>query len=65
MTLKFRSAVVVPLLLTGLGLASSVQTQGGPQAGSAVTAFEDVRIFDGRTGTLSAPANVLVRGKKI
>jgi imidazolonepropionase-like amidohydrolase len=31
----------------------------------AVTLFQNVRIFDGKTGTLSAPSNVLVRGNAI
>ena len=30
-----------------------------------VTVFSNVRIFDGRSGELSAPSNVLVRGNKI
>ena len=34
-------------------------------AGGAVTLFENVRIFDGKSAALSAPSNVLVRGNKI
>src|SRR5262245_41279601 len=30
-----------------------------------VTLFQNVRIFDGKSGALSAPSNVLVRGNKI
>jgi imidazolonepropionase-like amidohydrolase len=32
---------------------------------TAVTLFQNVRVFDGRSGTLSAPSNVLVRGNRI
>ena len=32
-------------------------------AGGAATLFENVRIFDGKSAALSAPSNVLVRGK--
>ena len=65
MTLMFRRAVVATLLLTGVGLPSAVRAQGSPQASGAVTLFENVRIFDGRSATLSASSNVLVRGNKI
>jgi imidazolonepropionase-like amidohydrolase len=41
----------------GLGLCASVAT--------ADVLFEDVRIFDGRSATLSAPSNVLVKGNVI
>ena len=34
-------------------------------AGGGVTLFENVRIFDGKSDTLSAPSNVLVRGNTI
>ena len=36
-------------------------TPAGPQP----TLFQNVRIFDGRSATLSAPSNVLVRGNTI
>ena len=48
-----------------MGLPSAVSAQDSPQASGAVTLFEDVRIFDGKSATLSAPSNVLVRGNKI
>lgn len=35
------------------------------QQQSALTLFENVRIFDGKTGTLSAASNVLIRGNVI
>jgi imidazolonepropionase-like amidohydrolase len=34
-------------------------------AGNAATLFQNVRIFDGKSATLSAPSNVLVRGSTI
>jgi imidazolonepropionase-like amidohydrolase len=65
MALMFRCAVVATLLLTGVGLPSALRAQGSPQASGAVTVFENVRIFNGRSATLSASSNVLVRGNKI
>jgi len=37
----------------------------GLAAGDTVTAFQNVRVFDGKSGALSEPKNVLVRGNKI
>jgi imidazolonepropionase-like amidohydrolase len=65
MTLVFRRVLVAMLLLSGVALPSAVRTQGSPPASDAVTLFENVRIFDGKGATLSAPSNVLVRGNKI
>lgn len=65
MTLMFRRALVVMLLAISVGLTSAVRAQGNPPASSAVTLFENVRIFDGKSAALSAPSNVLVRGNKI
>ena len=44
---------------------AAAQTQAPPQASNAATLFENVRIFDGRNATLSAPSRVLVRGNII
>src|SRR5437868_15103148 len=65
MTLIFRGALAATLLLMGAGAASAVRAQGSPQTSGAVTLFENVRIFDGKSATLSAPSNVLVRGNTI
>jgi imidazolonepropionase-like amidohydrolase len=65
MTLIFRRAVVATLLLMGAGLSSAIRAQDIPEASGAVTLFENVRIFDGKSATLSVPSNVLVRGDKI
>ena len=44
------------------GLTASIHAQTPP---SAATLFQNVRIFDGKSGSLSEPQNVLVRGNKI
>ena len=44
---------------------AAAQAQTPPQASIAATLFENVRIFDGRNATLSAPSRVLVRGNII
>ena len=64
-----RSWILAALLL-GLCQAGQMQQALGatppvtPAAG-AVTLFQNVRIFDGKSGTLSGPSNVLVCGNKI
>ena len=63
MTSTARPIFVSTLLV--MGLPSIVSAQDSPQASGAVTLFENVRIFDGKSATLSAPSNVLVRGNKI
>ena len=65
MTLMSRRAVAAMLVLMGAGLPSAAGAQGTPPASDAVTLFENVRIFDGKGSTLSAPSHVLVRGNKI
>jgi imidazolonepropionase-like amidohydrolase len=65
MTSISRRAFVATLLLMEVGLPCAIRAQDNPQGGGAVTLFENVRIFDGRSATLSAPSNVLVRGNKI
>jgi imidazolonepropionase-like amidohydrolase len=65
MTPIWRRLVVTMLLVAGLGLSAAVRAQDSTQAGDAATLFENVRIFDGKSTTLSPPSNVLVRGNKI
>ncbi len=66
--LKRTQLVLVAFLLS---LCHAGQAQQAPGAspstpsGGAVTLFQNVRIFDGKSTTLSAPRNVLVRGNKI
>src|SRR5262245_25134850 len=57
------SLVLAAALLVGLCQASLAQQ--APSADGATTLFENVRIFDGKSTTLSAASNVLVRGNKI
>ena len=58
--------------LLSLGLATPGHAQQGQgaaaaptSAGGTVTLFQNVRIFDGKSGRLSAPSHVLVRGNRI
>ena len=55
-----------------LGLATPGHAQQGQgaaaaptSAGGAVTLFQNVRIFDGKSGRLPGPSHVLVRGNRI
>lgn len=48
-----------------LALATMSGLQAGAQDGAPVTLFENVRIFDGKSASLSAPSHVLVRGNTI
>ena len=62
--------LVLAALLVNPSQASLAQQQPGAVppttvAGGAVTLFQNVRIFDGRSATLSAPSYVLVRGNTI
>src|SRR5947208_11200588 len=57
-----RRAFVATLALMGVGLSSVVHAQDGAPASAGATLFQNVRIFDGRSNSLSAPSNVLVKG---
>src|SRR5690242_8984232 len=57
----FRTAL--PLL--ALVLASAAHAQGSPQTAARAILFQNVRIFDGKGSSLSAPSNVLVKGNII
>src|SRR5262252_6883181 len=65
MNSMYRGIFAAALLLMAVGLASAARAQGNPPANAAATLFENVRIFDGKGGQLSAPSNVLVRGNRI
>jgi imidazolonepropionase-like amidohydrolase len=56
------SALVVAA--TGLGIASDARAQSGASTEASIL-FQNVRIFDGKGGPLSAPSNVLVKGNII
>jgi imidazolonepropionase-like amidohydrolase len=61
----FRLFKIAGILSVGYSPAALAQTQSPPPARIRVTLFENVRIFDGRSATLSAPSHVLVKGNII
>ena len=50
--------------LAGVAVLISVRAIA-QDAHPATVLFQNVRVFDGKSGTLSGPSNVLVRGNKI
>jgi imidazolonepropionase-like amidohydrolase len=54
----------IPALLVSIGMGLVASPPSQAQQGSAVL-FQNVRIFDGKSGALSPPSNVLVRDNKI
>ena len=65
MTSMSRRIFVAALPLIAVGLASAARAQGNPAANASTTLFQNVRIFDGKSGSLSAPSSVLVKGNII
>src|SRR5215475_7110278 len=61
----YRRIFATSFLLAALGLTSAAHAQGSPPANTTGTLFQNVRIFDGRRASLSAPSNVLIRGNII
>ena len=61
-----REALLAALLLA-LGQVSEAEEARAPSipSGSAVTLFQNVRIFDGKSSVLTGPSNVLVSGNRI
>ncbi len=55
----------IRVIATALGLFPACAFAQQASAPALVTLFENVRIFDGRTATLSASSHVLVRGNTI
>jgi hypothetical protein len=53
-----RRAFIATLPLRGVGLSSAVRAQGDPPGSAGATLFQNVRIFDGRSNSLSAPSSV-------
>lgn len=58
-----RVALLILVVLIVCASDSSVQAQDAAPA--SITVFTNVRIFDGKSGQLSLPSNVLVRGNTI
>src|SRR5499433_3079282 len=65
MNLVSRRIFVAALPLMAVGLASAARAQGNPPANASATLFQNVRIFDGKGASLSAPSNVLIKGNII
>jgi imidazolonepropionase-like amidohydrolase len=63
MNAAFSRTLAVAVMLAGTGFAGGVVAQA--PARDAITLFQNVRIFDGRSAVLSAPSHVLVRGNVI
>lgn len=62
--MKKASKFVMALpMLSAIAIGSCLQANA--QDGAPVTVFENVRIFDGKSASLSAASNVLVRGNTI
>ena len=60
-----RRTLLAALPLMGVGLASAARSQGPAPAKGDATLFQNVRIFDGKSASLSEPSNVLVQGNMI
>ena len=60
-----RRIFVAALPLIVVGLASAVHAQGNSPVSAGATLFQNVRIFNGKGGSLSAPSSVLVKGNVI
>ena len=60
-----RRVFVAALPLMAVLLASAACAQGNPPANASATLFQNVRIFDGKGASLSAPSNVLIKGNII
>jgi imidazolonepropionase-like amidohydrolase len=60
-----RRIFLAALPLMAVTLASAARPQGNPPANASVTLFQNVRIFDGKGASLSAPSYVLIRGNMI
>jgi imidazolonepropionase-like amidohydrolase len=60
-----RGILVVALALIAVGFPPTARAQANPPANASATLFENVRIFDGKGASLSAPSNVLIKGNII
>jgi imidazolonepropionase-like amidohydrolase len=60
-----RRTFVATIPFVGVGLSSAVRAQGTAPAQQIATLFQNVRIFDGNSGALTVPSNVLVKGNVI
>ena len=65
MNSMLRRIFVAALPLVAIGLASTARAQGNPPGTTSAALFQNVRIFDGKGASLSAPSNVLIKGNII
>jgi imidazolonepropionase-like amidohydrolase len=70
MSKKLKRGLTLAALLLGLCQAGQAQhvpsaAPSATPAAGAITLFQNVRIFDGKSSALSGPRNVLVRGNQI
>jgi imidazolonepropionase-like amidohydrolase len=65
MTSTSRRVFVAAVALMAVCLAAAARAQGNPPANAGATLFRNVRIFDGKAASLSAPSNVLIKGNII
>jgi hypothetical protein len=60
-----RRIFVAALPLMVVGLPSATRAQSKPPVNASATLFQNVRIFDGKSASLSVPSNVLIKGNII
>jgi imidazolonepropionase-like amidohydrolase len=65
MNSMLRRIFVAALPLMAVGLASTAHAQVNPPGTTSAALFQNVRIFDGKGASLSAPSNVLIKGNII
>jgi imidazolonepropionase-like amidohydrolase len=65
MTPLSRRTFVATLPFMGIGLLSAARAQGPASTQQVATLFQNVRVFDGKSHTLSDVVNVIVRGNAI
>jgi len=56
-----RKVLIAALPLMAVVLASAACAQSNPPANAGAVLFQNVRIFDGKSASLSAPSNVLIK----
>src|SRR5262249_54383567 len=65
MNSMFGRILVTTLPLIAVALPPTARAQANPSANASATLFQNVRIFDGKGASLSAPSNVLIKGNII
>src|SRR5215468_12182512 len=65
MNSMFGRILVTTLPLIAVALPPTARAQANPSANANATLFQNVRVFDGKGASLSAPSNVLIKGNII